>query len=578
MNEYVLHEQLLAMESILGEYTAAEELRQQVRQTVERIKTQLYRVAVIGEFKRGKSSLVNAIIGAQVLPTDILPMTAAVTRVTYGEKRKITIHFKDGTTQERSVEELIDFATKFDAQKEQTALKIREIEVCYPSVFCKHHIDILDTPGLNDNASMTQVTLGVLGEVDAALMVISANAPLSMTEQQLILTLIQTPGIRHIIFAVTHIDAVSNRVSRQNQMLEFIRNRIQTNLWDAAREAFAQEPQLLQKAEAILSQPDIFGVSSVLALEGFLHDDEQMLEDSRFPLFKNELLALLTAAQSSDVQTRTVELACRLRKELPLWKKEQEDVLLGQKSRQEQLLDSLRDFRLTSPQAVRVLLDELEQELTDLGLSPQMPLPSLAAELARPFITLLSSIDAQSNSHEAVLDALNTAREDTLAVARDLTGQIREAACAAMEKVFEAFWKLQPSGCFPERSFCGNLSDLMTGFHFPEFSWSEEPVPKLESLMDVHVMPYVHKAIACSVEDYFRGLKDYVRLFGNALTDLNRRDRENTEPDNRITQEISRLDIHLEVLRQRHQFSRQRLEHICLALELPPEEKGVDAP
>ena len=63
MNEYVLHEQLLAMEGILAEYDAAEGLRWQVRQTVERLKSQLYRVAVIGEFKRGKSSLVNAIIG-----------------------------------------------------------------------------------------------------------------------------------------------------------------------------------------------------------------------------------------------------------------------------------------------------------------------------------------------------------------------------------------------------------------------------------------------------------------------------------------------------------------------------------
>ena len=48
MNEYVLHEQLLAMEGILAEYDAAEGLRRQVRQPVERLKSQLDRVAVIG--------------------------------------------------------------------------------------------------------------------------------------------------------------------------------------------------------------------------------------------------------------------------------------------------------------------------------------------------------------------------------------------------------------------------------------------------------------------------------------------------------------------------------------------------
>ena len=574
MNEYVLHEQLLAMEGILAEYDAAEGLRLQVRQTVERLKSQLYRVAVIGEFKRGKSSLVNAIIGAQVLPTDILPMTAAVTRVTYGEKRKITIHFKDGSVQERSVEELIDFATKFDAQKEQTALTIREIEVCYPSVFCKHHIDILDTPGLNDNASMTQVTLGVLGEVDAALMVISANAPLSLTEQNLILTLIRTPGIRHIIFAVTHIDAVSNRVARQNKVLDFIRNRIQTDLWDAAREQFAQDPQLLQKAETILSQPDIYGVSSVLALEGFLHDDEQMLEDSRFPLFKNELLALLTAAQSSDIQAQTLELACKLCKELPLWNESQLQQFASQKQKLEENLESLYQFRTGSLQELEVLLKDLQEQLTDMGLAPQDILPSLAAELARPFIAHLSSIHAQYNSHSAVADALQAGKVQALDVSQELILEIQEAVYAALANTVKKFLALHPADCFRETPFSEDFASLLSGIAFPQFTWTVDPVPAFPDLMQVHVMPYVHKAISGSLEDLFLRLQDYIRVFEDAMLDQNRQDRENTQPETRLKQELSRLEIHAEVLRQRHQLSRQKLAQVCAALELPFDEKG----
>lgn len=47
-----------------------------------------YRVAIIGEFKRSKSSLINALLGTRALPTDILPMTAAITHVSYGDVKK----------------------------------------------------------------------------------------------------------------------------------------------------------------------------------------------------------------------------------------------------------------------------------------------------------------------------------------------------------------------------------------------------------------------------------------------------------------------------------------------------------
>ena len=141
MNEFVLHEQLCELEDIANFYPAGKEHAKRFREAADRIVSRLFRVGVIGEFKRGKSSLVNAIIGAEVLPTDILPMTAAVTRVTYGTQRRILIQYKDGSQEERTLEELIDFATKYDPEKERTAAKIREIQVTYPSVFCKNHID-----------------------------------------------------------------------------------------------------------------------------------------------------------------------------------------------------------------------------------------------------------------------------------------------------------------------------------------------------------------------------------------------------------------------------------------------------
>ena len=93
MNEFFLHEQLCALENIAKQYPQGMDCSQRIRKTSDQIISQVYRVAVIGEFKRGKSSLINALLGADVLPTDILPMTAAINRVLYGEKKQITIRY-----------------------------------------------------------------------------------------------------------------------------------------------------------------------------------------------------------------------------------------------------------------------------------------------------------------------------------------------------------------------------------------------------------------------------------------------------------------------------------------------------
>ncbi len=217
-NDYRIYEQLCKISSIASLYPNGQPFAGKVRETADRIASQLYRVAVIGEFKRGKSSLVNALLGTDVLPTDILPMTAVITRVTYGESKKISVRYKDGHTEERTVEQLIDFATKYDEAKAQTAKSIQEIQVSYPSVFCKNHIEIIDTPGMNDDEAMTAVTLSVLGEIDAAVMVVSAAAPLSMTERSLVLTMIAEQGIRHIVFVITHIDVVSDEEAEKDRL------------------------------------------------------------------------------------------------------------------------------------------------------------------------------------------------------------------------------------------------------------------------------------------------------------------------------------------------------------------------
>lgn len=91
MNDFFLYEQLCALEGIGKQYPQGHEYAKKVRAIADQLASQTYRVAVIGEFKRGKSSLINALLRSSILPTDILPITAAINRVVYGEKARIQI-------------------------------------------------------------------------------------------------------------------------------------------------------------------------------------------------------------------------------------------------------------------------------------------------------------------------------------------------------------------------------------------------------------------------------------------------------------------------------------------------------
>lgn len=543
MNEFFLYEQLCAMEDIAKQYGEGRRHCQAIRQTAEQISTRTYRVAVIGEFKRGKSSLINALVGAEVLPTDILPMTATVTRMIYGIERQITIHYRDGRQEERTLEELFDFATKFDKQKEQTALSVREIVVRFPSVICKNHIEILDTPGLNDNESMSSVTLGVIGEVDAAIMVISAREPLSISEQKLILDLIAQPGIRHVIFVVTFIDAF-RKEEEKDKILSFIRSRLENEVIQRAESAFADRPELMEKARTILlgkerKGPDMFGVSSRQAMDGFINDDEELLEESRFPKFKEDLLALLTAMQSADLPPKTMVMAELVAGELPKWKQAQ-DQALGQQERElSALLKAQKDLVDTSRKGLMDLLQEMDRRLMQKRQGDMSP-EGIKRRCLRGFVKELSGLSAKTISDQAVRSALENGKTSAEDMFLSVQAQLRQWTQEEMGNVMDRFRA--------ERCGAGltdvELDQKLQGWtaEFPAFAWSEEPIPN-GPLAGRDVMQTVRIAVNDSVAAFENAYKRFIGSWRVILMKQNGEDIGTVSADDGPRQQLQQLQM-----------------------------------
>lgn len=561
MNEFFLHEQLCALESVANQYPAGRACGGRIREAADRIASRVYRVAVIGEFKKGKSSLINALLGSEILPTDILPMTAAINRVTYGERKRIIVRYKDGGSEERTLEELLDFGTKYDARRAETAKTVREIEVQYPSVFCKNHIELIDTPGLNDSEHMTEVTLGILGEVDAAVFVTSAREPLSMTEQESILMLMGRPGIRHILFVITCID-VFRPGEEQDRVIETIRNRLMENTLSAAEERYGDSRELLEKSRRILKRPELYAVSSLLAMKGFVRDDEALLEESRFPQFKSSLLDNLTAAQSADMKERTIDAAEEVSVCLEDWRKAAAAELEAERARLEDWAEAFRRYAGTAQVQLVQHLQRMDAALARRGLPLDGAVDGGELESAgrKLLIARLAAIRSDTATDAEIRSVLRGAAQE---VSQLYAGTCRSMACwtrEEMDRVERALEDLRESAGMP--SLRQRLDAWREETEFPWFRWTEDPVPGQSDLLNADVIQTALRALRASLRELGGAMDGYIRSWRVILLRQVREDGEHTELLTGLEAELRGLRDRRSALELSHRQNRRQVETI----------------
>ena len=71
-------------------------LAEQTRELIRRLAEKRFYLVVLGQFKRGKSTFINALLDLEILPTGALPVTSVITLIEYGPKRQISVSFNNG--------------------------------------------------------------------------------------------------------------------------------------------------------------------------------------------------------------------------------------------------------------------------------------------------------------------------------------------------------------------------------------------------------------------------------------------------------------------------------------------------
>lgn len=269
-----------------------------IDEILTKISNNSFTVAVVGEFKRGKSTFINALLGEEILPADILPCSATVNRVTYGTIPRVKIIYKEGREETIEVEQLGEYVTKLTPEAEEVAATIQEAIVYYPVHYCQNNVDIIDTPGLNDEESMTDVTLSLLPSVDVAIMVVMVQSPFSEYEREFLETNLLSQDLSKIIFIATGIDRFNNPVDA-NKGIKYIEDRIQRLVLQRAKDEYGENSSEYQVYLKKIGKPKIFGLSAYQALQAKQNGDAQLLKDSRFCEFEAALEKFLVEERGS---------------------------------------------------------------------------------------------------------------------------------------------------------------------------------------------------------------------------------------------------------------------------------------
>jgi predicted GTPase len=248
-----------------------------------------FTLAVVGQFKRGKSSLMNAIIGRELLPTGVLPLTSAITILRFGAPERVIVHREDSQFPESvPVSALPSYVTERGNPANRRRVKAAIVEVPLP--FLRRGLEFVDTPGVGSAIEANSATTyRFLPECDAVIFVTSVDSPFTEAE----LDFLDAIGehVRKIFFVVNKTDLLPDQRER-DEVFKFVESEL--------------------RAKMKTAQIRIFPVSSLLALTKIRSADGEGAASSGLEEFQAALARFLAREKADVFLTAIIDKAVHL--------------------------------------------------------------------------------------------------------------------------------------------------------------------------------------------------------------------------------------------------------------------------
>jgi GTP-binding protein EngB required for normal cell division len=301
-----------------------------------RVAEDRFNLVVLGEFKRGKSTLINALLDREVFPIGVVPLTSVVTAVGAGPCDRLVVRYHDGREDERPLSELAEYVTEGRNPENRLGVEIARIELDHELL--RAGLELVDTPGIGSiHDHNTAVARDFLPRVDAAVFVLDAGQPLSQSERDLFVEAAhRVPRLLTVINKIDHLDPADRDVA-----VSFVRAALRDLLGHAEPELFAisarrregleplvarlrrlaaeERKALLLRSVAGLARKAAVDTAQAARFESYATELPLGELASRAAVFEERILDLRAAsAEAADLLDRGIERALEQRVNVPL--------------------------------------------------------------------------------------------------------------------------------------------------------------------------------------------------------------------------------------------------------------------
>jgi hypothetical protein len=464
-----LADMLRAVMHIARAYDDAERERE-ARQLLTRLASGRFQLAVAGQVSRGKTTLMNALLGGAYLPMGALPMTSVITTVRYGSRPRALVRRRSsGFPIEVPVSEAARFVAQQSAERAQ--LEVASVEVEMPAEFLRAGFEFVDTPGVGSaNAASTAATLRFLPQADAIVFVTGFDSPLTEAEADFLTMAARYAG--KLFLVINKRDLVTERDAAE--VTGFVHR------W--ARE------------HVHLADPHLFALSALNALEAAVQTDSRRLEDSGIVPLAGALTQFL-ATEQGRVSLRNVAAAAA-----GLVSRQQRDLRIGGPDRSSQeaasvaaAFDAHVNELLAAERAAAARIGDrlaavLPGLLADRVPAWQAELHELVASAAEQAQAGEAIADTGGSLQQSSLDMMARAgREITARWLQQRTAEIDELLVATVAGEIGALLRLARSPRIAGAAIAGLAG---AGEDGPD-GWSAEDIPALTVPGIDWVMPAV---------------------------------------------------------------------------------------